>query len=153
MLPGRAPAVQIALRVQPAGLAHQVHVASRPFPLVDQPALVGVSGDADVGCDPLQAAAYSALQQPLGREQRHLGVVGDPAEATEDRGVVGDAHRSERREDLGPALQFDRSAGRIAQSAAQRTAEKTVTRGDSPYGRARLPAPGRVHGVPAHNRP
>jgi hypothetical protein len=85
---GRAPAVELGLLDQPAVAPGRLGDDFRGrLVLGAQPAQVGVARDARHRRDALEAQAHPRAQQPLRREQRHLGVVGDPACPAEGRRV------------------------------------------------------------------
>jgi hypothetical protein len=61
--------------------------------------------------------------EPLGGEQGHLGVVGDPSETTEGWSELADAMRPEAPLDLGPGEELDWGTKGISDCATQEASD------------------------------
>ncbi len=94
-----------------------------------------------LGAEPAQVGAVDGAHHPgaagedgiaggqdqaLGGEERHLGVVGDGAQAAEGRNRLLKSLRSEAAADLAQRIELDRRAQRVAHRAGQERAADPV---------------------------
>ena len=93
-----------------------------------EPAGVRMRDGRDDGARVASAVLHIRTQQALGREQRHLRVVGDRALAVESGGEFGDADAPELRADLRQRHELDRRAEGVAHCAAEQAAAKPPPR-------------------------
>jgi hypothetical protein len=141
--------VQLAHAEEPAVVAEGL----RRLALRREPAQVGAASHTG---DRREAAILGPVQRPeerLGREERHLGIVGDRAPAAVRGLELGDARRPEAPPDLVEPHELDRRAERVTDRAAQQTPAIHFLRPRPPHVEHRSPDPTRTCSRPRRASP
>lgn len=106
-----------------------VDMAGRLLALGQQPAQVGMSRHARVGRDPFHGCSNPCPDEPLRREEGHLGVVRNPACAAVGLGITGHPLGTVVPDDRCPVVELDGSPESVSDSPSEKTADESFPDG------------------------
>src|SRR6266481_3724239 len=121
------PAEEFFLLEQPAGFLISGRDQAGIF-LSHQPAGIrSGSGAKEVRLLALQYRREMCREHGLGREERHLGIIGDSAQFSVGRGVIADALFAVSADNFVQIQKFNGSAKRIADGSAEQASPEAAT--------------------------